>query len=455
MAFDLTWTVQIADCSSTIDVTSYVFDGSVDMDAPIGQAGRSTAQITFNNQSGAFTPFGGGAYANVDWFSKALVIRASSVSTGQDNIVYSGLITDFTVNNESIYQSTVSLVANDFLTIAGRCNSQNTIFFTLNANAATMINEMIPAPLFSSLYFLPVQTPFIGGTESSDISIASATAIGTFLRSTDLPIGKVSDWINNYIMPSLPGTIFMDGYTNTATKWTWEGMVIDRFLNRTDAGQRTYSFVDKNPSSGEIPYSAIDVNFALDALTNDATCETEDASYSVQKTDSDSQNLYGVRARNYSTLINSTDANVDIVAEFWANRYSVPRYIPASVGTSYSVLKGNAVDDGVALTAFIDLLTARTALWNRIGLEYQIAGMNNPEVAQVVATSRQITFTPNDTTIGLSVVAGVDNQSFILDSTTYGILGGTGVTYNQPEISYNEFEWTYNDSFVEQGNRLG
>lgn len=455
MSFDLTWKVEVSDCSGFLDVTSFVFDGLVDMNAPIGQQGRSTAQITLNNQSGAFTPFGGGTYANVNWFSKALVVYASSVSTGQNNIVFVGLITDFTVNNESKFQSSVSIVALDFLTIAGRCNSQNTIFLTLTTNASAMINEMIPAPLFSSLYFLPVQTPFVGGTESSDISIVSATAIGSNVVSTDLPKGKVSDWINNNIMPSLPGTIIMDGYTNTATKWTWEGTVIDRTLNRIDSTQKTFSFVDKNPTSGEIPYSAIDVNFALDALTNDATCEMLDGSYSTQVVDSTSRNTYGVRSRIYSTLVNSQDANVDYVAQFWANRYSVPRYIPASISTSYAVLRGNAVDDGVALTAFINLLAARTALWNRIGVEYELAGMNNPEIAQVVATSRRVTFNPSNTTITLGVVAGVDNQSFILDSATYGILGGSGITYNQPEISYNEFEWTYNDSYAEQGNRLG
>ena len=81
--------------------------------------------------------------------------------------------------------------------------------------------------------------------------------------------------------------------------------------------------------------------------------------------------------------------------------------------------------------------------------------MNDPVVAQVVATSRRVTFNPSNTTITLGVVAGVDNQSFILDSATYGILAGSAITYNQPEIVYNAFEWTYNDSYSEQGNRLG
>jgi len=34
-------------------------------------------------------------------------------------------------------------------------------------------------------------------------------------------------------------------------------------------------------------------------------------------------------------------------------------------------------------------------------------------------------------------------------------LGGDGITYNQPEIEYNETAWIYNDANVEQGSRLG
>jgi hypothetical protein len=459
MAFDLTWKVEIADCAGSIDVTSYVFDGHIDMYAPIGQAGRSNAQITINNQSGIFTPLGSGTYANVNWFAKALVVRASSATTGQNNIVYSGLITDFTVNNESIYQSSVVIVANDFLTIAGRTTSSGYPLLTFYTDAADMINNMIPGgpePAFPfSTYFYAIQTPKVGGTSSSRISLTSASEVTALLNKSFLDTGRVADWINNQIMPSLPGTIYMDGYTNTSTTWTWEGQVIDRSLNRVDAGQRNFVMVDKSATSGQIPYSVLDVNFALEVLSNDATCSYPSGSYSVQKTDTDSADSYGIRSRNYSTMMNLSSSSIDNVANYWAFRYSIPRYIPAQVGTSYAVLRGNAVDDGAALTKFIDLLTARTALWNQISIVYQLAGMETSQTALVVANRRRISFNPSDTTIQLDVVAGIDNQSFILDSTTYGILGGDGVVYDQPEISYNEFEWTYDDSFVEQGNRLG
>jgi hypothetical protein len=44
-------------------------------------------------------------------------------------------------------------------------------------------------------------------------------------------------------------------------------------------------------------------------------------------------------------------------------------------------------------------------------------------------------------------------NNFILNDDVFGIIGGSP-TYNS-EITYNEVEYTYNDSTVEQGSRLG
>lgn len=43
---------------------------------------------------------------------------------------------------------------------------------------------------------------------------------------------------------------------------------------------------------------------------------------------------------------------------------------------------------------------------------------------------------------------------FILDSIAFGILGGTGITYNTP-MDYNEAGYIYNDNYADNGNRLG
>ena len=65
------------------------------------------------------------------------------------------------------------------------------------------------------------------------------------------------------------------------------------------------------------------------------------------------------------------------------------------------------------------------------------------------------TGTPSQTSITFYLSPAEYYQYFILDSDTFGILGGDGITYDQPEIVYDETGWIYNDANVEQGSRLG
>ena len=452
MAFDLTWDFEIADCSGSLDVTSYVFDGAVDLNAEFGQSGRSTAQLTINNNGGEFTPNAQGVYASVDWFSKALVIRASSVATGQNNIVFCGLITDFNIDNPSNKESRVTLVAQDFLTIAGRSDTESSFYSILlpRLNGAELIEKMINPNSFFETYFAPINTPFLSGTLQSEIDLTLGTVEQTTFTNYYLPDARISDWINNQVVPAMPGTLFMDGYTNTASKWTWLGVVLDNFLNRVDAGARNYSIVDTVNASGQIPFKAIDINFNLDGLTNSVQAGLNGEA-STTRTNLTSAELYGIRSRRYTQLAGGDPVDV---ARFWYNRYGTPRYLPQSLTTSYTTLKGSAVDDGVALTAFIDLLTGRTAIWNRITCKYQTTGMTGVATVPLIATGRRIMMTPSDTVIQLKTVYGIDNQSFQLNDPVYGVLGGSPITYDQP-IDYDEIGFTYNDTFVEQGARLG
>jgi len=42
-----------------------------------------------------------------------------------------------------------------------------------------------------------------------------------------------------------------------------------------------------------------------------------------------------------------------------------------------------------------------------------------------------------------------------LDSSLLGVLGGGPITYDQATIVYDQTDWIYNDTNVEQGSRLG
>jgi hypothetical protein len=112
---------------------------------------------------------------------------------------------------------------------------------------------------------------------------------------------------------------------------------------------------------------------------------------------------------------------VDRVAYFWSNRYGTARYTVKKIQTSLSVLK-NAVDDGVAETAFSKVLTAKFGVWQRAVVDYVAPGMATQRREQLVISKITIGITPDDTILTLDLIPGVDNQSFELNSSTYGIL---------------------------------
>ena len=75
-------------------------------------------------------------------------------------------------------------------------------------------------------------------------------------------------------------------------------------------------------------------------------------------------------------------------------------------------------------------------------------------------TSRQImqgwsmTVTPSATYMEIFTSPLTYTNFFTLDSSTFGRLGGSGVTYNS-EIFYNESDYIYNDTIAETAGRLG
>jgi hypothetical protein len=91
MAFALTWKVEFGDCTGLTDISSYVMSLNITSDAMLGKAGRSEANITINNFGGQFTPGGTGTYASTDWFTKALVVTATSGANTGTSFV--GIIT--------------------------------------------------------------------------------------------------------------------------------------------------------------------------------------------------------------------------------------------------------------------------------------------------------------------------------------------------------------------------
>jgi hypothetical protein len=407
------------------------------MNANMGAAGRTTCQITLNNNGGQFTPGGAGTYGSVDWFKQAIIV--SCTGGGLTEYAFVGLLQDFDIYQQSTKESTVIITALDFLSVAGRSSNQlSDPSFGYLLSFETFL-ESYTNPAFGPA--IPNISPLMGSTSNklSYVDATTATNTVTYIITRYLEEGTLGDWTNNQVLPTGPGTAFATDYSISSDRFFWNSVVIDSSLNRTTNAYTT-TIVDGSAAltSGQIAFNEIDVGFQLDTLTNVCNAIPINdgilAIASVSATNTTSQQNYGVRSRTYASCVPANAAFIspnivffnnqfmNTVANFWPNRYGTVRYIPSRVITSYSTLRGRAVDDGVAMQAFVRLLSAKTALWNRQTITYKGAGMSSSQTTATVTTGRKIMITPSDTRVELTVVSGIDNQSFELDSSTYGIL---------------------------------
>lgn len=423
MAYNLEWHVYYSNVVGFTEITQYVTDLVVDVSCPIGIAGRAQATININNDTGAFTPGGSGTFANVDWFSYALEIQA--VADGVTVSTFSGIIQDFDIRQISIKQSIVTIKALDFISVGGRSKSDPPTASTLIGTADAMIAEFFNS---NGTYFSNPDTPTLGSTTNKQSAVAvqfdTETAFNTTVTSSQLSTGRIGDWINTNVLTTGPMTIWPIVSTIYLDQWIWQYVGVDKTLNR-DTYIKEFVLVDKSSTiaSGEIPITEITVGYTVDTLTNITTVQDADQTFtSVTATNTTSTQKYGPRARSYTATAAYTQQTVTDAANFWTNRYGTVRYIPLDVTLTYSTLKAYAVDNGTAEGNFLSLLNSLYNVWNRIKLTYKGPGMSSASTTYMIADGIRIMATPADTRIDLRLQSGIDNQSFELNSSTFGIL---------------------------------
>lgn len=418
MAFALTWKVEFGDCTGLTDISSYVMSLNITSDALLGKAGRSEANITINNFGGQFTPGGTGTYASTDWFTKALVVTATSGANTGTSFV--GIITSVENSDVSAKEAYFTIQALDFISVSGRTITG--IFGTVNNLLANSIRAMVRGddPFFS----LPRTT------------LGSATGTRcTFLWNGALqPSGGeqvytkygasygssfyFGDALNNIALASSPNTMYSMDYTRTANLWTW--IYNGAFPGNRPSGQEANTFDFKGDgtalTSGQLPFDDVHIGFQTETLINGAGVG------SVLSTNDASVEKYGARTVYYTNPGTNTTADFQTAADRWVNRYSTIRYIPDSISVDYSSLRGAAVDDGVAMLQFMYLLWPKYSLWNRASVKIKGAGQASATTYQVVTNRTTINATPSDTSISIRLISGIDNQGFTLDSATYGVL---------------------------------
>lgn len=426
MAFGLTWAVKFGDVSGLTDITSYVLDLVIDSSVEMGQCGRSTCSVTLNNTGGQFTPNGAGVYGSTDWFSDALVVEVSSPTAS--DIAFVGMIDSIEVNHVNAKDSTVTITGVDILTFAGR----SPVFSPSFSSSSITVNGWLEG-VFDNLGGVPgyrvLLLPQLGAGGSTysliDAVATTSTANQTRIDTTKLPSGsRVADWFNTQVFPSGPVTAYVSGYYVLSGQWYWLVYVVDREMNRASGYAETFVFVDGSSAltSGQLPFDSVSVGYQVDQLVNTADINDNGGLIGTTVGDFDSVGKYGYKAYSATQTAVASQTDLDYAAQFWGTRYGTVRYLADGVALSFSQVRSRAVDDGVANADFVRLCSQAWSLLNRASVSYRAPGMTSTVTDQTVTFRRRVMATPSDTRVELELRAGVDNQSFELDSTTYGIL---------------------------------
>lgn len=421
MAFALTWSVQFGDVTGMSTITSFVRDLEIDSHAEIGACGRSRCTITLNNTGGQFTPNGTGTYANTDWMSKALLVQVDTPTSSE--LAFVGMITRVEVDHINVKESTVTIEAVDILTFAGQAPAEN-ITWAVTGTIDQWLDQAffetgIPGERFCRL-------PKLGsGNHSYVVAFTTTSTSNTAqVTTTKLPTGsRVADWLNTQIFPAGPATGYVTGYGIYLGIWEWYVYVVDRDLNKTSAYAQSFTFVDGSSAltSGQLPIEGLHVGFQTDDLNNSAEINDNGGLTGASVSDTVSIGKYGAKGYSATQTAAGNQDTVDYAAQFWGNRYGVVRYLTDGIALTFSQVRGRAVDNTVANVAFARLC-AQTVLWQRAAITYRAPGMASSATDQTVIVSRKVMASPSDTRVELVLKSGVDNQSFELDSSTYGIL---------------------------------
>jgi hypothetical protein len=203
-------------------------------------------------------------------------------------------------------------------------------------------------------------------------------------------------------------------------------------------------------SATSIAYTALRRINALDNFRNQVTVSRNDpagtALAPVFANNTDSQTANGIAGFNFESAdFDSTQATG------LASWISYTQGDPTTL--RFEVDFNDATANTTAIRDFI--LNYQTFHESASVLTWRVPGAGSDTATNVVAEGYSFSGVPEQTSYTFYFSPAFFYNVFILDSTTSGILGGDNITYNQPEIEYNENGWIYNDALVEDGSRLG
>jgi hypothetical protein len=445
------WTLAIGPVApgAATDYTSRMARGNVNQSCQPGSIGRGSFSFRLNNFDGAFTPGGGGAYSNIDWFSQGVFLSGSVNSTvyGPSAMpVFHGIVSnvDFYDDGKTSY---VDFLALDSWTIAGRTKQTTTTAYYSAAPApaeaiqqATVGNFGFPNNMFPALGTFTPGLPYNSISLITELSgqvtpSGGGNELGT-IYGCDNGVAQLTnltfaDFLNQAILPAnisvaWPTTINQATYTYLFTVHNLN--LISRGMSQSTTGttyKTSYVFSNDGVSPFQIAFNSIDRGYNIDQLVNTSTIQYSTSTDTTTSTVTDNTTIekYGARAISYTSMMGGypygalglpTPQQSNAIATEWVNRFSNIRFVPASITTTFKTAFSNVANEFSFWTYFNALLDIRKGLWNKATVTSTGAG-GITQTNESIISGRQLRITPNDTQMVVQLLNWQDNHSFYLN----------------------------------------
>jgi len=345
-----------------------------------------------------------------------------SLKTGLFNQTFWVQGVDFHDSPGNTGLSTATIQCSDWLGRAGRIQANSlTLPLDYSGKQLDYFESAAGGPLPSSMTVVP----FAG---NGDSTVSGATYTGSVATRVQLNLTTEKG------LMFYNGSVLQPMARSSVDNWT-----------------TAYSFSYENPATC-IAYQTFDrIQNGLNMMNFVQVSPAGMATQTAQ--DTTSLTTYGQNGYSLSTVDYSTTQGFNL-ASWLASTQSDPTDLRYVVGFS------DVSQDATKLGQFVGSISGLYGYLRTTSITYQIQKKTgtaiSPQTEAVVIEGVQITATPAETLFQVFFSPLTVYQFFILNSSTNGLLGGGSLTYNQPEINYDETGWIYNDSNADDtASRLG
>lgn len=431
MSLDVAWTISIGTLALPTDFSDRCTGVLIKQPLGFMQPSAHSCSITLDNFDGALTPGAGGTYSAVNWFEQGIFITCTVNGTDTAQ-VFHGIVDDFDLVDDGV-TSYVRIGGSDWLTILARTYTNQSLSSSVLpyiwheriwATSVDATRQFIAGP--------PNVLPKLGkdvgdnafeipayGARTANVYAPGTVYLGDYWNASaalqDIYIGNHQAGVPSVIWPTI-----IAPYTFTGVDYAmYEFVIVGDSLSRVDANATEFVFTEGTPAAGELPLGNLDRGFNIDNVYNDVKITSVFTTNTQKSEVVTSKRAIGARSLYASTSSMTDDADVQRMADNITSRFSNVHFMARTIKLDSAQF---ADTNSASKEELAQLLDVRYGLWQQATVTYTPTGAGSPTTDNCVISGRTIQATPGRTTITLDLLPAQDYQSFVLDSSTLGVL---------------------------------